>query len=198
MIDKIHEKIVFRTIIEVLGKPQEHVEATMKDYVDKLKADKHYKILKEEFAEIKKQEKEELWATFTELEIEIKDVGKLLNFCFDYMPSMLEVIEPAQLTLSDGDISMFLNDLQAKLHGIDMVAKQVKAESDIVQKNMGHLLKNYITVLLSKEGRTSEELAHLTGVEKSTLEDFLDHLIDKEVVNLQKGVYSLKKELPKN
>src|SRR3989338_5306573 len=187
----IMEKIVFRTIVEVLGKPQEHVEATMKDYVDKLKADKHYKILKEEFAEVKKQEKEELWATFTELEIEIKEVGKLLNFCFDYMPSMLEVIEPAQLTLSDGDISMFLNDLQAKLHGIDMVAKQVKAESDIVQKNMGHLLKNYITVLLSKEGRSGEELSRLTGVEQSKLEDFLDHLIDKKIVNLQKGMYTL-------
>ncbi|MBS3123601.1 hypothetical protein J4437_03110 [Candidatus Woesearchaeota archaeon] len=191
------EKIVFRTIVEVLGKPQEHVEATMKDYVDKLKADKHYKILKEEFAEVKKQEKEELWATFTELEIEIKEVGKLLNFCFDYMPSMLEVIEPAQLTLSDGDISMFLNDLQAKLHGIDMVAKQVKAESDIVQKNMGHLLKNYITVLLSKEGRSGEELSRLTGVEQSKLEDFLDHLIDKKIVNLQKGMYTLVKEPPK-
>ena len=193
----IIEKIVFRTIVEVLGKPQEHVEATMKDYVDKLKADKHYKILKEEFAEVKKQEKEELWATFTELEIEIKEVGKLLNFCFDYMPSMLEVIEPAQLTLSDGDISMFLNDLQAKLHGIDMVAKQVKAESDIVQKNMGHLLKNYITVLLSKEGRSGEELSRLTGVEQSKLEDFLDHLIDKKIVNLQKGMYTLVKEPPK-
>jgi len=193
----IMEKIVFRTIVEVLGKPQEHVEATMKDYVDKLKADKHYKILKEEFAEVKKQEKEELWATFTELEIEIKEVGKLLNFCFDYMPSMLEVIEPAQLTLSDGDISMFLNDLQAKLHGIDMVAKQVKAESDIVQKNMGHLLKNYITVLLSKEGRSGEELSRLTGVEQSKLEDFLDHLIDKKIVNLQKGMYTLVKEPPK-
>ncbi len=57
--DKIKQKIeegwihcVF--IIEMLGKPKEHLEKTLKGYIIALKKDKKVKILKEEYAEPEK------------------------------------------------------------------------------------------------------------------------------------------------
>ena len=114
------------------------------------------------------------------------------------MPSLIEIIEPHALSYTAKDISAFLNDLQAKLHNIDMIAKQVKMESDSLRKNMGSLLKNYITILLSKKSLTSNELSQLTGVTLDKLEDFLDQLIDEGKIDLKGNEYYLTKNLSNN
>ena len=189
----MEKNISFRTIIEVLGKPKEHIEETIKGYVDKLKKDEKYQVDSVEFAEIKKQEKDELWATFAEIEVKTEKIENLIEFCFNFMPSLIEIIEPPEMQLKDQDISSFLNDLQARLHQVDMVAKQLKMENDYLKKNMQGLLKNYIQILLSKKGLTSEQLSTLTGVNKEKLEDYLDVLIDERKIDLKDGVY-FKKE----
>jgi len=91
------------------------------------------------------------------------------------------------------ELSDFLSDLQAKLHGIDMVAKQVHMENDLLKRNMGALLGNYITLLLRSANMDAKQLSDLTGLEKSKLEDFMDRLIDKGKVDLKGTIYSLKK-----
>ncbi len=184
--------IRFRAMIEVLGKPKEHIESTLKKYVDALKEDKNYKVIQADFAEPEEKKETGLWAVFAELEIQTEQLTHILNFSLDYMPSLLEIISPQQLTLKDVELSTFLNDLQAKLHAVDMVAKQLKMENDFLTKNMGHLLKNYITVLLGKQELTSEQISRLTGVNKDKLEDFLDKLIEEVRVNLKGVVYFLK------
>ncbi len=190
----MEKKILFRAVIEVLGKPQEHVEKSIREYVEKLKGSKEFEVVSEEFAEIKKQDKGELWATFAELEIRTDKIDNLTGFCFDYMPSLIEVIEPTEMKVSDQEFSSFLNDLQAKLHQIDMFAKQMRVENSHLRRNMGGLLKNYLTVLLSKGNLSSKQLAGLTGINEEKLGDFLDQLIDSGKVELKDGIYSLKKD----
>ena len=182
-------EITFRAVIEVLGKPQEHVESSLKDYVNKLKEDENYTVIREEFAEAKKQDDQELWAVFAELEIKTSDVEKIISFCFEYMPSVLEVLTPKSLILEGEKITTFLNELQAKLHQVDMVAKQLKIENDHLGRNMGFLLKNYVTVILSKTNLNAEQLSKLTGVQKDALEDFLDQLIDEGRIDMKEGIY---------
>jgi hypothetical protein len=187
------EKIIFRAVIEVMGTPEEHIKKTIKEYVENLKKDKDYSVLKESFADIKKQEKEDLWATFAELEIEVQELVKITDFCFDYMPAIVEIVEPKQLTFKDADLSVFLNDMQAKLHGVDMIAKNFKAENEFLKKNMNGLMKNYVTILLrGRDGLTVEELYKMTGVDKSKLGDFLDQMIDDGKVDLKGDKYCLK------
>jgi hypothetical protein len=189
----MQDKIVSRVVIEVLGKPEEHVDKAMKGYIERLKKDKRYKILREEFAEVKKQESG-LWSTFTELEMEVENMQDLIGFCFDYMPSMLEVLTPSKIELSDKGFSDFFNDLQARLHQVDMIAKQVKMENDSLKINMGKLLRNYLTVLLGKGEQTLEQLGRLTGVAEEKLGDYMDKLIDEGLVKLEKEIYSLNPE----
>ncbi|MEK6901615.1 MAG: hypothetical protein AABX37_04685 [Nanoarchaeota archaeon] len=188
------KKILARTIIEVLGKPQEHVETAIKGYVQNLKEDERYHVVREEYAEIKKQEKHDLWAGFVELELQVEKMEDIISFCFDYMPSLIEILEPEELTFEDVDVSHFLNDLQAKLHAVDMVAKQMKVENEILQKSVTILLRNYILFLLKNANFSSTQLSQLTGVEQNRLEDFLDQLIDEGKINLKEGVYYIPSE----
>ena len=186
-------EILCRVLIEVLGKPKDHVEKTIKDYVEKIKADERYNIVKEEFAEIKKQEND-LWAIFTELEIEMKDLQDLTSFCFDYMPSVLEILKPSKLEIGEKHLSDFFNDLQARLHQVDMIAKQMKLENTHLKSNMGKLLKNYLIVLLGKGDLTLEQLSKFTGINEDNLGDSMDKLLDEGLVKMEKGVYSLNRE----
>jgi len=187
-------KITFRAVIEVIGKPKEHIEESMKGYVDKIKADENYQVKSEEIAEIKKQDGQDLWAIFAEMEIETEDITNLTSFCFDYMPSIMEIIAPVELKFSGTEFSEFLNDLQAKLHQVDLVAKQLKLENDHLKINLHRVLKNYVTVLLRGRKLTSDQLSKLMGVIPDKLEDFLDELIDEGRIDLKEGMYFLKSE----
>ncbi|MBI1969038.1 hypothetical protein HYS49_03950 [Candidatus Woesearchaeota archaeon] len=191
--EKAEKKILFRAMIEVLGKPQEHVEEALGTYLENLKKNERYTVLRAARAKTKKQDDQDLWATFAELEVQTEKVEDIIGFCFDYMPSLIEVIEPVEFPLKDVDVTQFLNDLQAKLHNVDMVAKNVKLENDHLHKNMGLLLRNYVLLLLSKGGQlTSEQVSKLTGVDQDRLEDFLDTLIDQGKIDLKAGKYFLK------
>ncbi len=186
--------IHIRALIEVLGKPKEHIEASLKKYIEKLKEDSAYKVLHVEFAAPSERKEEGLWAAFAEVELKTEQLSHIINFSLDYMPSLIEIIEPRELLLKDTELSTFLNDLQAKLHAVDMVAKQLKMENSFLVQNLGKLLKNYVVVLLGKQDLTSEQLSRLTGVEQDKLEDFLDQLIDEGRIDLKAGVYSLKQK----
>ncbi len=188
----MEQKILFRAIIEVLGKPKEHVDASLKGYLQKLKEDGRYQVLEEDLADLKQHEESDLWMAFAELEIKTKSVVDIIDFCFDYMPSLIEILEPDELKISGLDVSTFLNDLQAKLHGVDMLAKQLKMENQLLHKSLGAMLSNYITVLLQKTNLTAEQLGKLTGVNQDMLEDFLDKLIDEGKIDMKEGIYFLK------
>ncbi|MEK6939237.1 MAG: hypothetical protein AABX31_00770 [Nanoarchaeota archaeon] len=186
------KKILFRAVVEVLGKPKEHVDSTLKGYLKKLKENTNYQVLKEDLAELKQHEESELWMAFAELEIKTPGVTEIIDFCFDYMPSLIEIIEPEELQLDSLVVSSFLNDMQAKLHGVDMLAKQMKIENQLTNQSLARLLNNYITLLLRDHNLSSEQLSKLTGMNINILEDYLDKMIDEGKIDLKEGIYFLK------
>ena len=190
----MEKTILFRAMIEVVGAPQDYVAKSIKDYLGSLRLDKKYEVLTSDIAAVEKQSKQELWGTFAELEVKTDKIDNLLNFCFDYMPSVIEIIEPEEIKISERDLSNFLSDLQAKLHSVDVIAKQVKLENDSLKKSIAALLRNYITVLLSRGSLSSKQLNEFTGVPVTELEEFLDQLIDAKEIDLKDGVYFINKD----
>ena len=56
--DKMSEqKIVIRTIVNMIGKPKELLEKILKEYIQELKKEKGVVVLKEDYAKAKEQEK---------------------------------------------------------------------------------------------------------------------------------------------
>lgn len=178
-----------RTIIEVLGKPKEYVEDSIKQYIEHIKEDSELVVLNEDYSEIKEEGK--LWSKFVELDLVIKGTSKLLAFCFEYMPSSLEVIKPAQLIMTNPELSNFLNDLQARLHSVDMIVKQSKAENDFLKHNMNALLHNAILICLKVSKLSIHQLSQVTGIDKKELEIFVEKLLKENKIKKENELYSL-------
>ena len=118
--------ITFGAIIEVLGKPQEHVEKAIKEYVEKLEKNENYQVTNKKFAKIKKQEEEGLWATFdhTNRHIYLVRPWSLFNV-FDQSTLLHEMIHDIQLSNREWDClgapeleAYLLQDKWLQEHGI--------------------------------------------------------------------------------
>jgi len=119
------EKIIANTMVEIAGAPIEHVKQTMDKVISLIEKDKDMKIIKKETGEpkenefdhpTKKGEKIKVWSTFTEFEIEFKNFDTLTNFCFEFMPSSVDIIKPTQLKIGAEEINLTLNDILGRLH----------------------------------------------------------------------------------
>jgi hypothetical protein len=184
------EKINCRVIIEMLGAPKEHIEETIRSYVKQLKEEyKTVKVLREQFAEAKKRDK--LYSTFVELDLEVQGAENLIGFCFDYMPSSVEIFEPEMLTYEAQDFTDFLNDLQGKLHKIDMALKNLSAENQILKKNNSIIVRSYISHLLKNGPKKLEELSQETSIKPDALDKIMMALLQDKTVKYADDVYSL-------
>ncbi len=182
-----------RAILEVLGKPKEHVEKTIKTLVEKAKENPEISILDEKYAEIKPQEKT-MFSTFVELEMVVKGITELTGFCFDFMPSSLEIEKPEQFVLKNRDISNILNDLQARLHKVDMIAKTSAAERDFLKRNLNTMLSNIITILIKLNKNTLEGISKFSGINQEEMEKHLEKLIKEgKIKKLSKNEKGLEK-----
>lgn len=184
--------IHFNAIIEMMGAPKEYVINTLKMYVDKLKTGKDIIVIKEFYAKPKKHEK--LFSTFVELEMLAKNASAIAFFCFDYMPSSIEIIQPTTFTYNAADFSGFFNDIQARMHRLDMVIKTMKAKLTNLEKNSGLLLRNNILTLLKENKKSLDELSRNTGIPAQQLSPFLERIKEEGWLIRENDKYSINKK----
>ncbi len=127
--------IEVKVIIEIAGFPEEHVKKTMDMVMDRLKNEKGIKINNKKVEEVKKVK--EVWSTYADMELEIENMETLNNFCFNYMPSSIEIINPDKLNIESQEISNLMNDLLARLHNFSMFLKNLQAENINLKKELG-------------------------------------------------------------
>ncbi|MDO8740299.1 MAG: hypothetical protein Q7J54_01850 [Candidatus Woesearchaeota archaeon] len=172
-----------RLIVEMLGKPKEHLDQTMKQYIEKLKDDKDIIVIKEEYSE--PEDKEGMFAEFVELEMLFRSIEVLTFFCFDYMPSSVEIIAPEKVSYVTRDVMAFLNDLQARLHTIDLKLKTITQENTNLTHNAFTLLRNLILLSIRQGDKSAAELSEITGIKAEELMKFLD-IFEKEENKIKK------------
>ena len=180
-----------KIIIEILGKPREHVEETLRKYIDKIKNDSDLIILNSNFSEA--VEKEKLWATFSDLDMIIKGIPKLIAFCFDYMPSSIEITKPDEFIMKKSTVENLVNDLQARLHEVDMIIKKQKNENEFLKQNLNKGVSNVILISLASGNMDKENLSKATGVHDKELNIFLDNLVKENKIRKENDIYSLVK-----
>ncbi len=159
--------------------------------MEKLKKEsKDYEIIKAEFEEAKEQGK--FFSVFTELDIWFNKPADIVNFCFDSMPSSVDILRPDDLKFASKEFSDLLNDLQAQIHEIDAIVKKVKTENKLLDKNSTAVFRNFIAYILKEGEKDLEELGKHMGVVGKELKPFVDKLIEQEVVEEKEGKYHLK------
>ena len=93
-------------ILEILGKPKDHVLESLKALVDRLETEEGVKILNKDFHDpISVENSKELFTTFAEVDIQFDTLEHYISIMFGYMPSNVQIISPENLSLSNFSVS---------------------------------------------------------------------------------------------
>ena len=91
-------------------------------------------------------------------------------------------------------IEDFINNLQARLHDVDMIVKKLKNENDFLKKNMSAAVKNSILISLVSGNIGKETISKITGIKGEELQMFLDDLLKEKKISEDNGTYTLVRE----
>lgn len=125
-----------KVISEVVGMPREHVDKTLNLLLEKLKERKNLSLSNERTFNAEKMEDKPLFSGFIEYEINVENINELSGFCFDFMPSSIEVLEPDEFRLNAVNAAEFMNDILARLHQNDMFLRNAIAELKMLKKKL--------------------------------------------------------------
>lgn len=180
--------VLAKVILEILGAPKEHVENSLKSYIHSLRKNKEFEIVREEFEEPEQQK--ELFSAFAELDIWFRSPSALLDFCFDSMPSSVEIIKPASISIKSEELTGLLNDLQARLHHTEMAVKTYKARQEVMDHNALGLVRNFVLHIVRESPKSPSEIASELGIPEKNLKAFIDTFIKEKVIFEKEGKYA--------
>jgi len=127
-------KIRVMMIIEVLGRPPEHLIETLNNLIEKINSEKGVKVVDKKISEPNPlQNQENLFTAFAELEVEVEEVLLITMLMFKYMPAHIDVLYPEDLQLTNHELNDILNELTRRLHGYDEVARIIQSEKAILE-----------------------------------------------------------------
>jgi len=116
-------------IVEMAGRPAAHVKESLENHVGVLDKNKDIEVHSISVSKPKEIEMEnvskgnEMFTCFAEVDFEVENFSRLSEIIFDFMPSSVEVIEPAKVTLDTGEASNLLNNIAGRMHRYDEIAK---------------------------------------------------------------------------
>ena len=149
----MEEKIRATFILEILGRPKEHLVSSLNEIIEKIDSENGIKIIEKKVHEPKKLEKgedefakkQEIFTSFSEIEAEFEKLEDLIKIIFNYMPSNIEIISPEKLNISNLFLGEILTSIMLRLHKYDEIAKTILFEREEMIKKikaMEEKLKN--------------------------------------------------------
>jgi hypothetical protein len=129
-------------IVEVIGRPPEHLTETLNEIVKEIDAEKGVKVISKKINEptLMKDQKD-FYMNFVEIEAEIEEVLQLAILLFKYMPAHVEIVSPELIALTNNGWNDVLNELTRRLHGYDEIARIAQAEKTILEKKLREVLE---------------------------------------------------------
>lgn len=140
------EKIQAIMIIEILGKPKEHVKEAIQTIVTKIGSEKGVNLLNKTYHDpVKAENSKTMFTTFAELELEFDTIENYLGIMFAYLPSHTEIIYPEKIQITNSDLMDMGNKIIQRVHNYDAVVKNTLAERQnllkMIQKEAPKLMK---------------------------------------------------------
>ncbi len=134
------EQVSAKFIIEILGRPPEHLATALNELVTRLGNEKGTKIVNKTFNNPKPVEKvENLWTAFADVELEFETLPHFFSVVMSYMPAHVEVFEPESVKFNTFELNELANFIVGRLHNYDSVAKRLMSEREILIKKLEHL-----------------------------------------------------------
>lgn len=129
-------KLQASLILEILGRPKDHVSETLGVVVNRLASEKGVKIIKKTLHEPRPLENSDLFTSFAEADIELDSFMAYLNVIFGHMPSNIQITFPEKIPLNNSELNDIGNYLVQRLHQYDALAKTVIAQRDMYAEKL--------------------------------------------------------------
>ena len=130
-------KIKAVIILDVVGKPPEHLVESLKRVIEEIDKEKGITILRKDIKETRPMKDHEgFFTTFAEVELEFEEILSLVIVMFKYMPAHLEIISPEIIAISNNSWNDILNELIRRVHGYDEVARMLQHENNLLRKKL--------------------------------------------------------------
>lgn len=129
-------------ILEIIGRPAEHLSKTLNMIIGRMKEEKGVIIKEHRVNEpVLMKDQKDFYTNFAEIELEAENSLKLLQMVFQYMPAHIEITYPENIKLTNDGFGGILNELTRRLHGYDEVARVIQIEKNILEKKLKALLE---------------------------------------------------------
>lgn len=136
-----------RMILEVLGRPKEHVASALALLVEKVGKEPGITLQGVDMHDpVKAKESTELFTTYAEVLLEAQSLHHLFALLFTYLPANVEIIKPTDLLVKNDFLNGFANTLVQRLHTYEAITKRLLTDRDkainALQLKYPQLLKN--------------------------------------------------------
>ena len=128
-------KAVF--ILEIIGRPKEHLVQTLEKIVEAINQEKGVKVIEKKINEpVELENNKDFYTTFAEVEVEVEEILQIAMLMFKYMPANIEIIEPELLALSNNGWNEIFNELARRLHAYDEMARVLQIQTAKLQRDL--------------------------------------------------------------
>jgi len=152
--DKIHASM----IIEILGRPPEHIKEALDTLVKKLGTEPGIKVIGSKIHEpTLVGDSKDLYTTFAEVDVEFNSLANYFGVMFAYMPANIEIISPETITLQNLDLNELGNRLLSRLHDYDAVTKKLIYERKFLVEKLHEFAPHLFKEKSEKENNKEEK-----------------------------------------
>lgn len=146
------KKVNAMMILEVIGKPPEHLTETLNKLVEQIGEEKGVVVkntkintpvlmkTKQDPSKKTPAEQQEFYTSFAEVEVEVEEISHFAMLMFKYMPAHVEIISPETISMSNNSLNEVFNELTRRLHGYDEIARVIQMEKSILEKKLREIL----------------------------------------------------------
>ncbi|KHO54788.1 MAG: hypothetical protein QT10_C0012G0036 [archaeon GW2011_AR19] len=128
-------KAVF--ILEIIGRPKEHLVQTLEKIVEAINQEKGVKVIEKKINEpVELENNKDFYTTFAEVEVEVEEILQIAMLMFKYMPANIEIIEPETIALSNNGLNEIFNELARRLHAYDEMARVLQIQTAKLQRDL--------------------------------------------------------------
>lgn len=135
-----HEPIRAVLILDMIGKPAEHLLETLEKLIGEMKIENGVKVISTEIKEpTLLKDTKDFYTTFAEIEVEVEELAYIAMLMFKYMPAHIEVISPEEITASNNVWGEVLSEIIRRLHSYDEVARVMQLKYHKLLKKVKEL-----------------------------------------------------------
>jgi len=156
--NKESKEVKAEMIIEVIGRPPEHLTEILNKIIEEMGKEKGVAVLRKKVNEPQvMKDNPEFYTNFAEIEVEVEEVLYLVMLMFKYMPAHIEVISPESITLTNNGWNEIINEVARRLHGYDEIARVLEVEKNLLERKLREILTQKKKEVSPTDNQNAEE-----------------------------------------